>query len=169
MTVVVCVEGAPVEGRPRTALAVGRRVHEVAFGDAIPVGIRPRAIDRGHERRPGIADGVGVPGPRALEVLPDIHLERRLAVAEDIVGGTHPRRDVVVALHALGAWQQERATELVVGEDAVLSGRGPARGRLVAHGALERQPLARPLVLDVDSRCRGGCCWSAFVPTRCDS
>ena len=34
-------EGAPVVGRPRTALAVGQRIHEVAFGHAIPVGIGP--------------------------------------------------------------------------------------------------------------------------------
>ena len=83
--------------------------------------------------------------------LRDVHLERRLAVAEDVVGSTHPRRDVVVALHTIGAWKQERATELVVGDDAVLSGRGPTGGRLVPQGALERQPLTRPLVLDVEA------------------
>ena len=55
----------------------------------------------------------------------------------------------MVALHALGAWKQDRATELVVGDDAVLSFRRPTGGRLVPQGPLERQPLTRPLVLDV--------------------
>ena len=133
-----------------------------------PFGIRPRAVDRRHERRARIVDGVGIPGPCALEVLPDIHLERRLAVAEDVVGGTHPRRDVVVAAHAFGAWKQERAAELGGAEDAVLSGRSPARGRLVAQGALKRQASTRPLVLDVEAVVHEAVA-GRFVPTRCDS
>src|SRR4030095_15461466 len=154
------VERAPVEGPPWTALAVGQRIHEVALRDVIAASrcahrkveaVRPRAIVRGDERRARVVDGVGVAGPRTLEVLRDVPLERRLPVAEHIVGDTKPRRDVMVTMYAFGAWKQERATELVVGNDAVLSGRGPTGGALVPQGTLKRQPLTRPLVLDVEA------------------
>ena len=45
---------------------------------------------------------------RRLEVFADVDLQRRLAVAEDVVRGAHARRDVVVAGHTVGPREGER-------------------------------------------------------------
>src|SRR6185436_11794272 len=144
-------KGAPVVRGPRTTLPVGQRIQEVAVRHTVPVGIGPRAVDRRHERRARVVDDVGVAGPSALQVLADTYLERRFPVTKQIVGGAHPRRDVAVAQYAVGAWNQIRAAELVVADDAVLSGRRPTGRRLEPQRPLERQPFTRPLVLDVEA------------------
>ena len=147
---------------PHSPLAAGFMKSHSAH--AISIGIRPRSIDRCDQRRACIADRVGITGPGALEVLPHVQLQRGFAVAEHVVGRTDPGRDVVVALHTLGAWQQERTVNSLSVRIPFSPGWRPARGGLVAQGGLDRQPFTRPLVLNETWCCRGGCCWSRSYP-----
>ena len=85
---------------------------------------------------------------RALEILADVHLQRGLAVAEDVVRRADTRRDVVVAGHALGFRERDRPgiphRRL---RRAVVLGREPAPRPVVAHGALQREAATGPLIL----------------------
>ena len=62
---------------------------------------RTRSDARDDARR-GIVRAVDDVAGRGFEILAAVELERRLAVAEQIVGDAESRRDVVVAAHAHG-------------------------------------------------------------------
>ena len=90
---------------------------------------------------------------RALEVLPEVGLERGLAVAKQVVGDAHARRDVVVALDAHRALERDRlrVEDRRLGR-AVALGRRPAPGAVVANRPLQRQLAQRPLILREEGR-----------------
>ena len=86
----------------------------------------------------GLFDGVEAAVLRGLQVFAEVHLQRRLAVSEQIVGRAHARRDVVEAGDAILPREDEVAAEPVVGGDAVLALGEPAPRVLVA----QRRPAA---------------------------
>ena len=92
---------------------------------------------------------------RGIEVVAEIELQRRLAVAEHVVGRAEARRDVV---ERVDAWRpreaDRRRVELRRQLRPVVLRRAEAPGAVVAQRALQRQPAARPLVLDVQRRRR---------------
>src|SRR5204862_1330770 len=79
------------EVRPGPALTLGRRVEEVAVGHEVAVGVVPRAARR--QRLVGRRDVHGRTGvPRWIAA--QVHLEGRLAVAKEVVGGADPGAEV---------------------------------------------------------------------------
>ena len=103
--------GAPETGRrPRTALAVRRRVHQAAIRQEVAVGVGPCPVDRGLEVRTdspvatvhrGIRNRVVLLIVRALEILAEVHADRRLPFAGDVPRHAHARRDVVEGVDAV--------------------------------------------------------------------
>ena len=76
---------------------------------------------------------------------------RRLAVAEDVIRHPHAGRDVVVAGHAVRTRQRpRRPAEHAVGQQTVQPLGEEAPRMLVAQRALQRQPVAGPLILHVE-------------------
>ena len=135
----------------RREVVLRRRIHQIAIRNEIAVAVGPAAVGRLLERHRRIVDGVLVAVLRGLQVFADVHLHGRLAVAEEIVGGAHPRRDVVVAGHAVLSREDEAAAELIVGGDAVFVGGEEARRVLVARRGLHREASVRPLILRVEA------------------
>ncbi len=88
-----------------------------------------------------------------LQVLAEVHLQRRLAVAEHVVGGAHARRDVVDSPSrpsARGNVERRRP-----GTATARARRSrPPGNQLHAcsyrSAALQRQPVLRPLILHVE-------------------
>ncbi len=140
----------PIHIRPRTAFQVGERVQEVALSDPVAVRVSPRAINGRDQRGRGVLDRVRLTGEHALQILSDVHPERGLPVAEQVVHRTATRRNVPVALDAVCAGKDVRVSELVGREDTVLLARAPARGHFKAQRSLKRQAPARPGVLDIE-------------------
>ena len=68
----------------------------VTDGLANAAAVPPGNAERRVRSRSQVADA------GALQVLADVDLQRRLAVAEDVIRGAEARRDVVVAGHAVG-------------------------------------------------------------------
>ena len=154
-----CVSGLTRRGRPllpqvqvapRQALTVAGRIEVVAVGDEVAVAVGPAA---------GVMSGPWSSLPacartlryrltrvRRLQILAHADLDRRPAVAEQVVGAAHPRRDVVV--------RRSRRPSVGTGRPARTGARrsrsrlpGRSCDVLVAKAALERQPAPRPLVL----------------------
>src|SRR5688500_10256664 len=146
----------PVQIGPRLALTVRRGVHQVAVGDKIPTTrvadregrVAPAPAGGLDERHGRVVDGVDVAVERRLQVLAEADLQRGLAIAGQVVGAAHARRDVVVAAHALRAREGERRPKAVRLDDAVFAYGAEAADMLIPQAALEREPAARPLVLD---------------------
>ena len=127
------------------------RIHQIAVRNEIMVAIGPAAVRRLLERHRRVVLRVESPVLRGLQVLAEVHLQRRLAVAEDVEGHAHPRRDVVEAGDAVLPREDELAAELVVGGDAVLALGEPAPRVFIAHRGLHREPAVRPLILRVEA------------------
>ena len=141
---------------PRAAFAVGRRVHVVALRDVVTVdaesaSIVPGPVGRARETRPAgrIHQGVAILVVRWLQITPQVDLQRRLAIAEDIVRGAHSRADVVEAGHANRFRERDRGRPELVRTVSTLPLRRPAPGAVVAEGTLQRQSIDRPLILHV--------------------
>ena len=85
----------------RRALAVGGRVRQVALRNEVEVRVQPRAARRVDEAAHGMrARAAGVDADQRadglpLDVLVQADLDRRLAVAGEVVGEAEPRRDVM--------------------------------------------------------------------------
>src|SRR6185503_11255713 len=117
------------------------------------------------ERRPtpavpaverGVRDRVVLLVVGALQVLSDIRPERRLAVAADVISETDARRDVVVALDAVGCRERDRGgVEPARDWRAVVLRREPAPRVVEAQGPLQAESSHRPLVLRVEGAVRG--------------
>ena len=134
------------------AAIVGVGIEQIAVGHVVAVGIGPWPGDRGRraqhraagDARGGVGQRVGVVIRRRFEILADVHLHRRLPVAEQVVGCAAARRDVVVALDAIlrrkceSGGQKPHRSDLLIGEIAP--------GVVVANGALQRQPASSSIV-----------------------
>src|SRR5262249_6647363 len=83
--------------------------------------------------------------------LADVPLERRPTVAKDPAPDSESPRGVVIALKPFRAGQQHRTSEFVVGDDAVLALRRPARCGFVCQRSLQRELPPRPLILHVEA------------------
>src|SRR4030095_11554702 len=105
--VVDLAAGVDAAGRRR---ALRRRVRQVAVRDEVDAAVGPRTdhiwvtepcggAARNAERRVGVRQQIADAG--ALQIFADADLERRLAIAEDVIGRAHAWRDVVVAGHAV--------------------------------------------------------------------
>ena len=129
---------------PRSALAVGHGVPEIAVGDEIPVRIGPA-----HRRARGLIrhGEVHADARVALRIPAQRHLERRLAGAKQVVGGAHPRAEIFPAGRVLDfreiARRHVRARRQVGFRDQhVIHG--------VPHAQVQRQPPHGPLILRVE-------------------
>ena len=145
------------ERLPRTALAVGNRIHEVALRDVVaidaePAAIVPCAVGRLCETRrtSRVHQRVAVLVVRALQILADVDLQRGLAVAKDVVRRARAGRDVVEPRHADGLRERHRRCSEQVGSGRALPIRRPAPGTVVPDRALQRQTVHRPLILHVE-------------------
>ena len=91
-------------------------VQQIAVGPQVVVGVGPRPCDAARCKRANRAGqpqcririGPVVGNPHAFEVLPDVELEGRPAVAEHVVGHAHSRRDVLVGIDARRPGNDER-------------------------------------------------------------
>ncbi len=115
--------------------------------------VHGRADHSGHGLHCRVVRRIDAADLRALEVLPEVGLERRLAVAKQVVGDAHARCDVVVALDAHRALERDRlrVEDRRLGR-AVALGRRPAPGAVVANRPLQRQLAQRPLILGEEGR-----------------
>ena len=95
-------------------------------------------------RSEGFAAGTRLPTLAPCRYLPEADLQRRLAVAEDVIRGAHARRDVVVAGDAVGAREAGAGEK---GARRLCDRREPAPRMIVAQRALQREPIERPLIL----------------------
>ncbi len=85
----------------------------------------------------------------------EIEFQRGLAGAEHVVGDAEARRDVVERVDAHGPFEgNRRRVEPRRQLGPVELRRAEARGAVVAQRALQRQPAARPAILDVRRRRR---------------
>ena len=154
------VQAHAAHGRAQVAaggeIVLQRRAQQVAVDGEIPVPVGPAA--RGRRPGPDARDDAGRRIVRAvddvagggLEIFAAVDLQRRLAVAEEVVGDAEPRRDVVVAADAHGALERNRLRVEARGfRRAVALRRRPAPGAVVADAALQRQAADRPLVLGI--------------------
>ena len=141
-----------------------RRAAQIAIDDevAVAVGPAPRRVggparpDPGDDTRRRIVGAVDDVAGRGLEILAAVDLQRRLAVAEQVVGDAESRRDVVVAADAHRALERDRLrVEARRARRAVAFRRRPAPRAVVADAALQRQAADRPLVLRVKAPSSG--------------
>ena len=134
--------------RERAALAIGVDVRQVAVGHVVAVGVGPGAVRGGDNRVHRVVEARDRRAHRLL-VPAQRELQCRFAVAEEVVGSTEPRSDVLVVRHVLDLREVERADEAT--RRPVLSRHG-AVDVVEAHAQVRRQPLQRPLVLRVESQ-----------------
>ena len=138
--------------QPGSALTVCGGIHEIAVRHVVEVGVIPITRRGGLEAGAlgRIHEGIPILVVRALQVLADVHLQRRLPSAEHVVRRAHARRDVIETFHTLGARECDGLRMEAVGPvpSVVLGGR-PAPGAVEACGPLQRQPPHRPLVLRI--------------------
>ena len=151
----------------RREIVLRGRIHQIAVRDEIAVAVGPAPHRRLLERHRRIVDGIEAPVLRGLQVPADVHLHRRLAVPEQIVGRAHARRDVVEAGDALLPREDVAAAEPVVGEDAVLALGEPAPRVLVSHRALQRETADAST--DPGRRSRRSACGCSGRAGRCAS
>ena len=85
----------------RREIVLRGRIHQIAVRNEIAVAVGPAPRRRLLERHRRIVLGVEAAVLRGFQVFADVHLQRRLAVPEEIVGRAHARRDVVEAGDAL--------------------------------------------------------------------
>ena len=142
---------------PRTALAVGHRVHVVALRDVVTVDAEPAAVVPGPVRRlrearrtSRVHQRVAILVVRALQILADVDLQRGLAGAKDVVRRAHARRDVVEPWHADRIRERHRRRTEEIGSRRALPFRRPAPRTVVADRALQGQTADRPLILHVE-------------------
>src|SRR5439155_11496236 len=142
--------GAEQQGVDLSAFAVEERVRQVAVRNEVLVGVSPRAAGRRRENAAAPARNpqrrvrrvCEVADAGALQVLPETHLQRGLAGAEQVERGTDARRDVVIAGHAVGPRETRAGEEPGLG----LGLRGEPAPRMVpAERALEGEAIDRPL------------------------
>ena len=147
---------------PRAAFRLRHRIHQIAVGHEVVVQVVPGAV-RLHlkpRRRAAVPaverrvpeDVVGLVGGR-LQVLAGAELQRGLAVAEQVVGRAHARRDVLVAAHAVGPGEGDRGrTPQRRHRRSVALSRVEAVRVVEAQRPLHRQPPGGPLILREDAR-----------------
>ena len=123
-----------------------RRIEQVAIDDVVAVAVGPAAgraagarADARDDARRRIVGAVDDVGRRRFEVLADVDLERRLAVAEQVVGEPDARRDVVVAADADRAVERDR---LRVEARRAASCRCPPRAPSSTRDRTGRRPAA---------------------------
>ena len=128
------------------AFAVGVRVQQVAVHDQVAVaagGRLSRSTGDSCTLRttvaPGFVDVYGRVVRRVRQVLAPVELQRRLAVAEHVVGDTHARREVVVRVHALRLRDRDR---LRIQERRVRSCRSVRTARSSTRGPSAARPAA---------------------------
>ena len=136
-----------------------RRIQQVAIDLVVGVSVGPAAGRAARTRtnarddaRGRIIGAVDAVRCRRFEVPAEVHLERGLPVAEQVVGEPEPRCDVVVAANADRSIEADRLrVEARCPGGTVAVRRRPAPRAIVPHGALQRQAADRPLVLCVQA------------------
>ena len=84
---------------PHSPFAFG--LLQIAIGDVVAVAVEPACGSSLPRTRPRVARREDALVVGRLQILAEAGLERRLAVAEHVVGDAQARRDVVEALYAL--------------------------------------------------------------------
>ena len=151
-------EWLPKEWIPEAALAVGRRVQEVAIGDVVSTAritdwireVVPASLIRALETR----------DPGGAEVRPLVHgverrhvpaheeLERRLAVAEHVVGRAEPRHQVLLIERAVLGREYHGGRQEAVRAHSLL---GEVIAQMLeAERALQRETIDRPAILRIE-------------------
>ena len=141
--IAVPIRAARVAAGRTQVLRVG--VEQVAIRDEVAVGVGPGACHvlrdaRGRVREPVVRRRRG-----RIQILPKRALERRLAVAEEIVGGGHAWREVVIGVDDRRFLERERRRQEALGTHTLR--RRPAPRTVVPQRALEREAVDRPLLL----------------------
>ena len=148
---------AEVLVEPGPALAVGRRVHQVAIGTVVASarvpdreggGVIPiaRRIGGDAERRL-LEPAVGSERVVGGRIPPQAELERRLAVAKHVVRRAEPRVDVFRTDAGVLRRKAQRRRQKPIGDKGGL--RVVAADVLEANASLQRQAPGRPLVLGI--------------------
>ena len=147
-------EIAPHESTlPVVAGLCGPRVRQVAVRHEVAVRIGPGARDAQRGKRPAAAGraqrrvrvGPVVRHARPFQVLADVRLDGRLAVAEDVPRHAHARRDVLVRVDAFGARDMDRRRQERRRPFRLFG--IPARRTIEPQRALQGQAVVRPLIL----------------------
>ena len=127
----------------RLTLAVGERVAQAAVREEVAVGVGPgprrtgdRCGRRLEQRRITCEDPAAVAAQAGFD--------RRLAVAEQVVGKAHPGVDIVPARETVRLRETERIGQRRRGP---LEGRRIAVGVLVAKACIDRRPFDPPRIL----------------------
>ena len=139
--------------QPWPALTAGRRVHQIAVGHEIAIGVVPVPVGRSLEPRRlrRVVDRVSIPEAGALEVLAEIDLEGSRAVAEDVVGRAQTRRDVVEPSHRIRARKRQRLGVEPVWRVPPVVVRGRVTVRMVEPDrGLHREAAVPPLLLCIE-------------------
>ena len=117
-------------------------------GNPVAVRIGPRAGRARRDARHRIGRRVDAERRGGFEVAAGIDLHRRLAVAEQVVGHSQARREVVESGDAFGLRIDDANRREPGRADALLEEVAPRV--VVAQRALQRHPSARPLLLCVE-------------------
>ena len=145
-------DSAPKLAGPAPHSAVGRHAQQVAVHDVVAATRVAHGVERMsfHDRCRLRGDAGRVADRRGRHHVPaQVHLQRRLAVAEEVVGGGDARRDVLevvprdrVEVVVAGRLVERRAERLL---------RVAADVLVVAQAQVQREPLDRPAVLDEEA------------------
>ena len=104
------VAGDRAAGVLAAAAGLRRRVQDVAVDDEVAVVVGPGSGHARHDlgglRR--VVQRVPAVVRRRRQIVPEVELDRRLAVAEHVVGGAEARRDVVERVDPVGARERDR-------------------------------------------------------------
>ena len=131
------------------ALSVRLVTVQVAVGNEIAVGVSPRAVHDVHggsDRVGGLRDV----GPDCTDVASQRDLERRTAIAEQVVRRAEPRVDVLPVRHVGHLIEVARERHELGGRD-VLGGHQPVVV-IEPHAVIEGQAVDDPLILRVEAK-----------------
>ena len=132
--------GVDAAGRGR---ALGQRVDQVAVRGEVAVGVGPGP---GHARDDPVAGRDALGRIESQPVLADVRLDGRLAVAEDVVGAAHARREVLELVEVLLRDREVPVRHQRPGSEVVFV---PAGVVVVEPQAgIDREPVDGPAVLD---------------------
>ena len=128
------------EVRPQSALAVGRRVAQIAVRNVIPVRVSPRPRRAGRLVQCRVIQRTREVGRKPTQR----RLDRGPAVAKHVVGGTQPRVQIIEI------WRVPYRRKIARGHERagrhVLFRNGPVKV-VVPHAEVQRQLPDRPLIL----------------------